>query len=54
MRNKINRLLLLSLIASIISVIPKPQPAFATLEVKETQLISSYLEENFRSIKEIP
>lgn len=53
MRNKINRLLLMSLIASIISVIPNPQPAFATLEVKETQLISSYLEENFRSIKEI-
>lgn len=42
------------MMASIVSAIPKTQPAFADFqEIKETRLISCYMEDNFKSIKSI-
>ena len=52
MRNKTNRLLLIVLMAGIISAMAEPQPAAASYqEVKETLLITRYLDDNYDGIK---
>ncbi|MBQ3644522.1 MAG: hypothetical protein II961_08000 [Candidatus Riflebacteria bacterium] len=53
MRNKLNRLLLLSVMAGIISAMPEPQPAHAYQEIKETLTVSRFLDDNFEGIKMI-
>ena len=53
MRNKFNRVLLLSLMAGIISAMPEPQPAQAYQEIKETKTISRFLDDNFEGLKAI-
>lgn len=53
MRNKVNRLLLLSLMAGVVTTMSAPQPAHAFQEIKETLTISRYLDDNFSDIKAI-
>ncbi len=53
MRNKVNRLLLLSVMAGVISAMPEPQPAHAFQEIKETKTISRFLDDNYDGIKAI-
>ena len=52
-RNKKNRLLLLALMAGVISAMPAPKPALAYQEIKETNTISRFLDDNFVGIKSI-
>ena len=54
MRTKISRLLYIAMLASIVSAVPKTQPVLADYqEIKETRLISDYMDDNFKSIKKI-
>ncbi len=53
MRNKLNRLLLLSVMVGLISTISEPKPVHAYQEIKETLTISRFLDDNFEGIKAI-
>lgn len=53
MRSKVNRWLLLSLAASLISAMPEPKAANAYQEIKETLTISRFLNDNYTGLKYI-
>ena len=53
MRKKLNPLLVLALTTGIVSAVSEIQPAHAYQEIKEMNLISSFLDDNYKGMKEI-
>lgn len=53
MRTRVNRLLLLSLMAGIMTNMSAPVPANASQEIKETLTISRFLDDHYRDIRAI-